>query len=58
MTSEDGDRSDRLRASFARRVAARGGAVPRVAEALAAVPRESFAGPRRRTVDGMGMTRR
>lgn len=45
MTPEHRDRSDRLRASFARYVAARGGAGPRVAEAFAAVPRESFAGP-------------
>ena len=45
MTSEHGERSDRLRAFFARYVAARGGAGPRITEAFAAVPRESFAGP-------------
>ncbi len=45
MASEHGDRSARLRAFFARYVAARGGAGARVAEAFAAVPREPFAGP-------------
>ena len=39
MTSEHGERSARLRAFFARYVAARGGAGPRIAEAFEAVPR-------------------